>query len=185
MQKYITPGQLGDLADKIKDFIEGKSPDIGNLLGSITFAEMNAGEYLTKFGQMSGIRHVTNSSGKFQGVSITGFLYLLGGYELYIGPTGSEGVVDTLESVTANSYGKVPGVSIAVRYYILNSAGLDASVEKGMSPWHVMTLADYSGFRLAEGASGSSCDCNNWIGSLEEYDSIAEKDPSTLYFITE
>lgn len=185
---FITPQQLKLIIAKVKDAIMAGATDLSPysaiLRDPIALDELNAGEHLNSINSI-GLR-VVRSKTAINGVSIQFFnsLYFT---EIYIGPTDSAGDVDALASATYNGYAKQPGLSIAIRYKVNLCSLFDKEVvsSNGLTKWHVMPLADFSGFLAAQGGSGQSCSCKTWKGTQSEYDAISEKDPDTIYYITE
>lgn len=186
---YVTTAQLQDIAEMIRQAITDGATDLSQysavLNDPITIDQLNTGDHL-KNAKTLGIRVVKNSSGNIIGMTVQfGFLAYVS--ELFIGLTDSEGDVDSLSPVTVAAYAKQPGLSIAIRYDVTFSYTLDKNVVSGngMSKWHVMQLADYSGFLAALGGVPGSCSCKTWKGSQTQYDALASKDPDTIYYITE
>lgn len=185
---FITPPQLQSIIEKVKDAIQAGATDLSPysaiLRDPITLAELNAGDHLKTLNTV-GLR-VVRSNTMINGISIQFFnaLYFT---EIYIGPTDSIGDVDALASATYNGYAKQPGLSIAIRYKVNMNYMFDKTVvtANGLTQWHVMPLANFSGFLTGQGGSGESCSCKTWKGTQAEYDAIASKDPDTIYYITE
>ena len=169
----------------VKDAIQNGATDLSPysaiLRETITIDQLNSGEHLNSLPAL-GLRAVKSNT-MFIGFSLQ-FLYL--GYvaELFIGLTDSAGNVDALATPKTTSYNKQPGLSIAIRYrVVVNLFDKDIVTSTGLTQWHVSQLADFSGFLTGQGGSGDSG--KTWTGTQAEYEAITEKDPDTIYFITE
>lgn len=80
--------------------------------------------------------------------------------------------------------GECIGFSVAARGCDLY--GLFGSSEPGFSKWsYIPVYSVLHGFLTEQGGSGESCSCKTWKGPQSEYDAITEKDPNTIYYITE
>ena len=189
MKHYINPDQLKEVAEIIKNKLEnlgGNNVDLSKfetlIKDEITFDELNAGAYHKNVIDTPGIRAVKN------GTHICGYSICIAfsSYfvELYIGLTNSSpGSVESLLKPTAASYSKTPGISLAVRYYVVSNLFLDKNVvtKNGLTPWHLMTLADYIGFKL-----GGTCEgIKPWFGTSEQYDALPSIENGMLYCITD
>lgn len=186
---FVSPQQLQPIFEKVRDAIRDGATDLSPyaaiLRDPITFDQLNAGDYIKKV-NLLGLR-VVKSSSSIKGISIQ-FFCVAYATELYIGLTNSVGEVDNLEDATVQGYEKQPGLSIAIRYNVITNFLLDKTVvtSNGISKWHVMPIANFTGFLLgAGGAAGDSCSCKTWKGTQSEYDAITSKDPDTIYYITE
>ncbi len=169
---YISVPQLKDIAASIAASIAAASD-----LPALTMDELNAEEFKSK--KCMCLRKVTNNTGS----SVYGYVLTLNMLvcyaQVYIGMTDSEGDTDALTGASVNSYGKQPGLSIAIRYNVtVNLFDKDIVSAVGATPWHVTPIAYYSGLLQVTESSKQI-----WIGSEENYDALTERAPKTLYCI--
>lgn len=180
------------VAQSIKGVIDSASDIVSGLRQSMNFFyrgtvskdELNKGAYLGS-NNASGIRGVlfsANNSGAPQAMSLVCWNTSVCYAEILVGAftLSDDGLV--VNPVTVKDFGGKPGISVAVRFNVRFDMYDDPAVVTGISPWRLLSVADYEGL-IQSGAQGGSS--KTWAGSREEYEAIAVKDPETIYCITE
>lgn len=181
--------QLARVASSIKHYIDNSKtgtgeelPDLSQfssvLKGTITMSDLNKweGKNMTD----NGLWAVVDSNGTTMGIVVVGSITTVAQAILYIGPTATApGTASELKTPATSGYSKQPGLSFAVRFNVfLGTLFFGSNIPNGLSDWHVMTIADYkNGFQL--GGSSSK----EWKGTRAEYDALATKDATTIYYI--